>query len=239
MQNWKITRPIDSIKHLRLNPRSKFIDRPDVLPENFWLMFPNLETIITQNIFVPVANLDTLQNLNTFRLVHGPSKIKKADSKIQDIVQVLANMNTLTDIQIISEQKCHIPDELFLNNPNLKYIDLARNAIINNIPGILNCRELARLHIKIDLLANPYILELSGLEYFKIIDHFASAPIPDEIFAAPIFATCTGVYNIDVESGRINYNGVNYKTCADKNRRQFVDRKIANGNFNVSLYFHD
>jgi hypothetical protein len=240
LSEWKIIRPLDAIKHLYLDARTKYNNRPGVLPENIWLMFPNLETIITGKVYIPIDNLDTLQNLNTFRLIWGASKIKKTDTKIQEIVQVLANMTSLIDIQIISAQKCHIPDELFLNNTHLKYVDFARNAVINNIPSILNCRELVGLHLKIDLLANPYILELSGLEYFKIRDHFSSAPIPDEIFAAPIFATCTGVSNIYVELGRINYNGANYKTRADKNRLQHVPyHKIANGNFNVSPYFHD
>ena len=130
-QNWKITRPYDTIKHLWLKAQKKYCNRPEVLPDNFWLMFPNLETIITEEVFCPVANLDALQNLNTFLLTWGCSKVKKTNSRVQEIVQVLANMNTLTDIKISSSQECHIPDELFQNNI-LELVNLEA-FVINNI----------------------------------------------------------------------------------------------------------
>ena len=238
--NWKITRPHDTIKHLWLKARKKYCNRPEVLPENFWLMFPNLETIITDEVFCPVANLDALQNLNTFLLTWGPSKIKKTDTKIQDIVQILTNMNPLTDIKISSTQECHIPDELFQNNTNLQFVKFARNAKTDNIPSILNCRELKRLTLNINLVENQYILELSNIEEFEI-DNIGSEPIPDEFFAKPLFMTCKtkrGNLNCD-DSTLINSRGENYRKYNESLRDSAVPakpwcdihRKLGNGNF--------
>ncbi len=241
LNEWKITKPLGSIKHLNLDARTKFSNRPGVLPENIWLMFPNLETLITTNVFLPVDNLDTLQNLNTFRLTWGASKIKKYDTRIQEIVQFLANMTSLIDIQIIPEQECHIPDELFQNNQGLKYIDFSRKAISNNIPSILNCRELVRMHIKININDNPYILELSGLEQAVLRDHFTTTPFPDEVFAKPVFTTCTEKANIDVyDLTLINKSGDNLRKLIEKNKKGYIpSRKIADGNFMISSYYHD
>lgn len=239
LSEWKITRPLDRIKHLYLDARTKFCDRPNVLPENIWLMFPNLETLITTNVFLPVDNLDTLQNLNTFRLIHDTSKIKKQDNKIQEIVQILANMTTLIDLQIISEHPCQVPDELFQNNPGLKYIEFDRKAVCNNIPSIANCRELCWMGIKIDILANPYILEISGLDQVYIIDHDNDEPIPDEIFAKPVLATAKISSGIQANIPRINASGSNYLAHARRNKNVVHSpRTIADGNFMVSPLPH-
>lgn len=242
LSDWKITRPLDGIKHLYLDARAKFCDRPDVLPENIWLMFPNLETLITKNVFLPVDNLNTLQNLNAFRLIHGASKIKKQDNKIQEIVQILANMTTLIDLQIISEHPCQIPDELFQNNPGLKYIDFYSKAVCNNIPSIANCRELCWMGIKIDILANPYILELSGLCQVYIMDHDNDEPIPDEIFAKPVFtsARISSLLQVVYENVlRINASGPNYLAHVRQNKNvAHSPRTIADGNFVVGPLPH-
>jgi len=239
LNEWKITRPLDRIKHLYLDARTKFCDRPDVLHENIWLMFPNLETLITTNVFLPVDNLDTLQNLNTFRLIHGPSKIKKQDNKIQEIIQILTNMTTLIDLQILSDHPCQIPDELFQNNTGLKYIDLARCVVCDNIPSIANCQDLCWMGIGIDISTNPYILELSGLDQVFIIDTFNDEPIPDEIFAKPIFTTAKISSMLQTDNSRINASGTNYMTHVRQNRNvRHSLRTIADGNFIVSPLSH-
>ncbi len=242
-QNWKITRPLDSIKHICLDAHTKFCNRPNVLPENFWLMFPNLETIIVLLVFIPVANLDTLQNLNTFRLIHRYSKIKKHDTKIQEIIQTLANMNTLTDIQIKSMKRCNIPDELFQNNPGLKYIEFDYNTFADNIPSILNCRELLWMSIKIDLLANMYILDLTNLEQFKIKDYVNDThKIPDEVFSRSIFTTCrTQGMELEPVTDRNNLRGKHYmKLMSDSANKpdRPNPRYIGNGNFGVNSYWY-
>lgn len=237
-QDWKITRSYDSIKHLRIHARTKFIDRADVLPENIWLMFPNLETIITDDVYIPDVNLDALQHLNTFRLIYGPPRIKKTDTKIEEIIQVLTNMTTLIDIQILSDQKCHIPDEIFQNNTGLKYVDFNRNTISENIPSILNCRKLTRMCINIDLLNNPYILELSGLEQVEIND-YSDTPVPDEIFAKPVFANfkLSSCFSTNYERFK---NGYYYNMhCQKQKNVGFIPpRPIADGNFEVPAFSH-
>jgi hypothetical protein len=235
---WKITKPLDSIKHLRIHARTKFCGRQEVLPENIWLMFPNLETIITDDVYIPDANLDTLQNLNTFRLIYGPPRTKKSDPKVQDIIQVISNMTTLIDLQILSSQQCHIPDEIFQNNPGLKYIDFNRNTVSDNIPSMMNCRELTRMCINIDVLNNPYILELSGLEQVEIND-YSNTPVPDEIFAKPVFADFK--LSSCFSTPRDRYaNGPYYnKHCQkQKNIGYIPPRKIADGNFEVEAFSH-
>jgi hypothetical protein len=238
LQDWKITKPLDSIKHLRIHARVKFCNRPELLPENIWLMFPNLETIITDDVYIPDANLDTLQNLNTFRLSYGPTRIRKTDTKIEEIIQSLANMTTLIDLQLSSFQKCHIPDELFQNNNRLKYIDFSSNTMSDNIPSILNCRKLTRMCINIDVLANPYILELSGLEQVEINDN-SNIPVPDEIFAKPVFADFKLSSCFSTPSDRYA-NGPYYnKHCQkQKNVGYIPPRKIADGNFEVYAFLH-
>jgi len=190
VDNWKITRPLDTIKHLYLDAQSKFINRTGVVPDNFWLMFPNLETIKLCSVFVPVDNLDTLTNLTTFALTWDKPTIKKHDNKIQEVIQVVANMTTLVNLEIISTKDCHIPDELFQNNPQLKYVKFARGVICDNIPSIMNCKELTHLGIIINIHTNPYILELTNLAKIKITDAAENTAISDEIFAKPIFTTC-------------------------------------------------
>ena len=123
VDDWKITRPLDTIKHLCLDAQTKFCNRTGVLPDNFWLMFPNLETIKLLTVYIPVDNLDTLTNLTTFALNWDMPKNKKQDNKIQEVIQVLANMTTLFNLEIISTKECHIPDELFQNNLQLKYVN--------------------------------------------------------------------------------------------------------------------
>jgi hypothetical protein len=241
-QNWKITRPYDTIRHLWLQARTKYCNRPEVLPDNFWLMFPNLETIITDEVFCPVVNLDALQNLTTFHLTWGPSKIKKTDTKIQEIIQVLANMNTLTDIKISSTQECHIPDELFQNNPNLQFVKYNRLVRTDNIPSIVSCHELKRLALNINLVENEYILELANLEAF-VITNIGSMPIPDEFFAKPLFMTCkTKLGRLDcIHSTLINSRGEHYRKYSESLNISMVPekpwcdlhRKLANGNFAI------
>ena len=238
LQDWKITKLLDSIKHLRIHARTKCCCRQDVLPENIWLMFPNLETIITNDVYIPVANLDTLQNLNTFRLSYGAPMIKKTDTKIEEIIGILSNMTTLIDLQILSEQKCHIPDEIFQNNTGLKYVDFNRKTISDNIPSILNCRELTRMCINIDLPNNPYILELSGLEQVDIND-YSDTPVPDEIFAKPVFANFKLSSCLHTHNDRIKY-GYHYNMhCKKQANVGFIPpRKIADGNFEVGAFSH-
>jgi len=237
LQEWKITKPLDSIKHLFIHARAKFCNRLDVLPENIWLMFPNLETIITSHVYIPVANLDTLQNLNTFRLDYGPPKVMKSDLKVQDIIQVLSNMTTLIDLQILSVQQCHIPDELFQNNPGLKYIDFNRSTVSDNIPSIQNCLELTRMCINIDVLNNPYILELSGLEQVEIND-YSNTPVPDEIFAKPVFADFKLSSCFSTPRTRYDANGPYYNLHCQKQKNvgYIPPRKIADGNFEVCAF---
>lgn len=239
VSEWKITRPITAIKHLYLDARTKFCDRQGVLPENIWLMFPNLETLITTNVFLPVDNLDTLQNLNTFRLIHGPSKIKKQTNKIEEIVQILTNMTTLIDLQILSDHPCEIPDELFQNNPGLKYIDFERKVVCNNIPSIANCRELSWMNINIDIAANRYILELSGLDQVSITDYFSDTPLSDEIFAKPVFVSAKISSYFQTATTRINCSGPNYLAYCRRNKRvAHSPRTIAEGNFQVRQLPH-
>lgn len=240
LENWKITRPYNTIKHLWLKARKKYCNRPEVLPENFWRMFPNLETIITVEVFCPVVNLDTLQNLTTFHLSWGLSKVKKTKSDVQEIIQVLANMNTLTDIKIYSTQECHIPDELFHNNPNLQFVKFDKLTRTDNIPSIVSCRELKRLALNINLVENQYILGLANLEAF-IITNNGSVPIPDEFFAKPLFMTCkTKLGNLDcIYSTLINIQGEYYIKFRESLHTSVVPekpwcdlhRRLANGNF--------
>lgn len=252
-ENWKITRPYDTIKHICLDAKTKFCNRPNILPDNFWLMFPNLETIILLQVFIPVDNLDTLTNLTTFRLSCWKSKIKKTELKIQEIVRVLANMTTLTDIQIVCEQKCYIPDELFQNNAQLKYINFFQNVSCHNIPSILNCRELRRMCIKINVLTNPYILELTNMEQFKIVDiplletddhsqnqMLLSEEMPDGpkildvLFDKPIFTTCitkSCIIWLNSHNRQLTGKGPNYCKWLTASKLPIQPRLIANDNY--------
>ena len=242
-QTWKITRPLDTIKYLSLKARTAFRNRPEMLPENFWLMFPNLEAIITEDVFLPVANLDALLNLNTCHLTYGVSKVKKTTSKVNELIQVLTNMTTLTDLKIHSHEECHIPDELFQNNPNLQFISFYGRTRTDNIPSILNCNTLRKLRIAINLVDNQYILELSNLEAF-LINLIGSDQIPDDFFAKPIFMTCTtklGNLHSGYDGSIINPGGENAKkyfaTLPDSAvpKKHWCDtiRYIANYNFSV------
>jgi hypothetical protein len=238
VENWKITRPLDTIKHLCLDAQTKFCNRAGVVPDNFWLMFPNLETIKLRTVIVPVDNLDTLTYLNTFALNWDTPKIKKTDNKIQEVIQILANMTTLVNLEIISTKECHIPDELFLNNPQLKYVKFARGVICDNIPSILNCRELVRLGLKINIHTNPYILELANMEEFLIIDAAVATAIPDEIFAKPIFTTCRTSnakfrYGVECPNWQECVSSVNYRKWRDEKRTKgrIPQLRFANDNF--------
>jgi hypothetical protein len=152
-------------------------------------------------------------------------------------------MSTLTDLKIHSSEECHIPDELFQNNPNLQFISFYGQTKTDNIPSIVSCRQLKKLRIVINLVDNPYILELSNLEAF-IINIIGSVQIPDEFFAKPIFMTCKSKLG-NLHSGHdgsiINPGGENankyFATLTDsavpKKHWCDTERYIANNNFSV------
>ena len=243
VENWKITRPLDTIKHLCLDAQTKFCNRSDVVQDNFWLMFPNLLTIVLRTVYIPIDNLDTLTNLTSFVLNWYIPKIKKHDNKIQEVIQVLANMTTLVNLEIINTKECHIPHELFQNNLQLKYVNFARGIICDNIPSILNCRELQRLGLKINIHTNPYILELTNLEQFKIMDAAANTAIPDEIFGMPIFTTCRTSSaefrcGIDCPNWQEYISGVNYRKWRDEKRQKesISQLRFANDNFAFNVF---
>ena len=174
-------------------------------------MFPNLVSIITDQVWVPLANLDSLTYLTTFHLLYGYSKVKnQPGGNLQEIILELEKMNTLQDIRLLAHRHCIISDQLFANNPDLTYFYTNNCIIQENVPSILNCRKLKNLYINTNINTNtntntnadPYVLKLTNLDYVCIA---APRGIPqeerqinDEIFMAPIFATCQKWFELNM-----------------------------------------
>ena len=235
------TTPISDIKHIKIISRAKSNHKTGMLPDNIWLMFPALETIITDGVYIPHHNITSLDALSTIRVDYEGPTTKKHPSKLQELVGELEEMTTLKDICIRcyfnDNNKCQISDRLFANNSQLEYIYFANKVFVSNIPSILSCQNLKTIQMDIDISANKYILELANLEYIQLtkpdttadtnIDQPRTGPdseLTDDMFAAPLFTTVQNKFCLYGYDARTYANGENYKSICEKLRQNQIER---------------
>ena len=197
--------------------------RADMIPDNIWLLFPNLTELNCYDTYIPPYNLQSL-NLSIFNLSYSKLKNKKQTAKIkpriQEIISAVEQMTTLTYISIETDYPAVIADTLFANNPGLIHV-LIKDIVVNNIPSITNCLELQVLTLIIDIQTNPYILELQNLDRLIIYqppNQQGQIILPDDIFAKPVFTTCKTNFILvgNPVSYQIDKAGPNYIKLADK-----------------------
>jgi len=204
-------RLFQNIKTLIINSRRKTKMRENTVPDNIWLIFPNLTQLNCYDTYIPADNLQYM-NLSIFHLPYHKFAIRTMKPKIQEIINAIEQMTTLTNISICSHYPAKISDSLFANNPGLTnvWIDI----VVDNIPSISLCSELTELKLVINILTNPYILELKNIN--KVIIEFptndlSDITIPDEIFAKPIFTTFkASLYITNLKNYIINTTAPNY-----------------------------
>lgn len=187
---------------------------PNTIPDNIWAVFPNITCLCCYYIYIPLDNLNTLE-LSKFSIKYKKLPTQKMKAHIQDIFNVVEQMNTLTEISISSYYNIIVSDSLFRNNPGLVEISLWDCSILDNIPSIINCKDLKRLNCKIDIFKNPYILDIPNLYFASIktnINKYENIEIPDYIFAKPIFTTIERSIYLHVNiQNIINQNGIQFQ----------------------------
>jgi hypothetical protein len=253
------TTPLSDVKHLKIISRGKSYHKTGMLPDNIWLMFPALETIITDGVYIPCYNITSLDALSTIHINYEGPTTKKHPSKLQELVGELEQMTTLKDILIQgyfnNDNKCQISDQLFANNTQLEYIYFANKVSVSDIPSILSCQNLKTIQMDFDIIANKYILELSNLEYLELSKPDAYTDLPstrpgsgltDDMFAAPLFATAQNEFYLYGYDARTYANGENYKSILEKFRQRdkngnphaeikhYVIRCIAGGEYTIT-----
>lgn len=261
LSNYNVTHSFNNIKHLCIRTLAKYYGADNMLHNNFWLLFPNLETLIVYELFIPTHDLDTLVNLNTFKLYLSHSmNIRKTlrnnapnnasdnepngePNRTQKIVDILTHMHSLINITIDSNQQCNVTDLLFQNNKYLCYIYFGKFVVCNNISSILKLDELKILVININILTNLYVLELTNLEYFNFsnCDPKIIESLPDELFTKPIFNCCKfycSLVKYHSEILRDEAVHKNYYIWYNKNEEltSYKTRIYANGYFSAEYY---
>lgn len=230
------TTPISDIKHIKLISRAKTNHKTGMIPDNIWLLFPALETIITYGIYIPHHNITSLDALSTVHINYEGPTTKKHPSKLQELVGELEQMTTLKDICILGyfndNNKCQVSDQLFANNPQLEYINFSNKVLVSDIPSILSCRNLKTIQMDFDISANKYILELANLEYLELTkpdtdtDQPSTGPeseLTDDMFAAPLFTTVQNEFCLCGYGASTYANGENYNSICEK-FRQLAER---------------
>ena len=212
-------RLFEDIKTLIINSLAPTRMRPNMLPDNLWLIFPNLTRINSYDTYIPPDNLQNL-NLSVFHITYGKCKPKSTKPRIQEIINAITQMTTLTNISIESDYPATITDALFANNPGLTNVWI-NDIAVDNIPSITNCHGLKVFKLVIDILSNPYILELPnidrGILCFPDVKPGTQQVLPDDIFTKPLFTTNPkdiGFENMTNIS--INKDGANYRNFAEK-----------------------
>jgi len=256
------TTPLNDVKHIILVSRAKSHHKTGMLPDNIWLLFPALETIITNGVYIPCYNITSLDALSTVHINYEGPTTKKHPSKLQELVGELEQMTTLKDILIRGyfnddNNKCQVSDQLFANNPQLEYINFANRVVVSDIPSILSCRNLKTIQMDFDISTNKYILELANLEYIQLtspsrltnIDQPSTSPdseLTDDMFAAPLFTTVQNEFCLYGYDASTYANGENYKSICEKFRQlaertnggkkkyYSVIRHIAGGEYTIS-----
>jgi hypothetical protein len=205
------------IKTLIINSLVPTRMRPNMLPDNLWLIFPNLTQINSYETYIPPDNLLNL-NLTVFKIAYKKIKPKTTKPQIQEIINAISQMTTLTIICISTDYPANITDELFSNNSGLTNVWI-NNIPMDNIPSITNCRELKVFKLIINILTNPYILELSNIINctisFPNIKLGTQQVLPDDIFTKPLFTT-TDIGLENMTNISINKEGINYRNFAEK-----------------------
>ena len=206
------------IKTLIINSSGKTRMRPNMLPDNLWLIFPNITRINSYGTYIPVDNLQGL-TVSIFHITYGKITPKSTKPQIQEIINAITQMTTLTNISISTDYPATITDELFANSPELTNVWI-NDITLDNIPSITNCRELKVFKLVIDILANPYILELPnidrGILQFPDVKTKTKQAIPDDIFAKPLFSTNpNSIVFENIETINIDKEGANYKILAE------------------------
>ena len=212
---------------------------PNTIPDNIWVVFPNITCLCCHYIYIPLDNLNTLE-LSKFSINYKKLPTKKMKEHIQDIFNVVEQMTTLTEISITSYCNIIVSDSLFSNNPGLVNVSIwGAGSILDNIPSIINCKDLKRLICNIDIFKNPYILDISNLKFASIktnCDKYENIEIPDYIFAKPIFTTIESdiYFSVNIEN-IINQNGIQFQNLCNigYDINVFVNR---NGYENPSTY---
>ena len=194
--------------------------RPNMLPDNLWLIFPNLTRINSYDTNIPPDNLQGL-NLSVFHIEYSKSRLKSVKPRIQEIIDAITQMTTLTNISISTDYPATITDALFANNPGFQKVWI-NDISVNNIPSITNCRDLITFKLIIDILANPYVLDLPNInegviEFPPSNSAGNTQTILDDIFTKPLFTTFTNYVLLQkIDNVIINKEGENYKQTAKK-----------------------
>jgi len=254
------TTPLNDVKHLKIISRAKSNHKTGMLPDNIWLMFPALETIITDGVYIPHHNITSLDALSTVHINYVGPTTKKHPSKLQELIGELEEMTTIKDICIRGyfndENKCQISDLLFANNQQLEYIHFGNKVSVSDIPSILSCQNLKTIQMDFDICANRYILEIANLEYLELTKPSANTNLPsnspdsrltDDMFAAPLFITVQSKFYLIEYDTRTYASGENYNSILEKFRRikesanpmaetkyYSVIRRIANGEYTIT-----
>jgi hypothetical protein len=205
------------IKSLFITCQAGIRMRPNMLPDNLWLIFPNLTRIYSYDTYIPPDNLQGL-NLSVFHIEYSKSRLKSVKPRIQEIIDAITSMTTLTTISISTGYPVTIQDALFANNPGFKNIWI-NDIVVNNIPSITNCSDLRKFKLIIDISTNPYILDLQNINEGDI--EFPESKLPrsisDDIFNKPLFTTFTNYVLLQkIDNVIINKEGDNYKHTAQK-----------------------
>jgi hypothetical protein len=204
-------RLFQNIKTLIITSHRKTKMRENTVPDNIWLIFPNLTQLNCYDTYMPADNLQYL-NLSIFHLTYKKFAKKTMKPKIQEIISAIEQMTTLKSIFIDSPYPAKITDSLFANNPGLTNVWI-NDIVLDNIPSISLCSELKELKLVINILNNPYILELKNMNNVIIefpTNDLSGITLPDDLFARPIFTTFKDYLYIKLENYIINTTGSNY-----------------------------